>query len=484
MLSLRYQYLEYFNLFYLNLNYSIFLGLFLVIFITNFFTFSYFYNKYSSSADLLNFYTFFLFFFLICYTLKFLYLMNVDFWGVENFNSLTYFSDVLVLLVLTTAFISWFYLSERFLGNLLAFALYFFFFLLCTLGMVSTDNLLSVFLYFELIFVPSIFFVYQFSYSKKAIKTIVFLLTWTLIGSLLILFTISYLYFFYHSLNLRNIIFLDFSFLELSLLSSFILLGFGVKIPLWPLHYWLTKVHVEAPTGFSIFLSGFLVKTAFYCLVYFYLVFSVVHFKWFFVIVVLWGIVDASVRMWSSFDIKKLIAFATIQEMNLIVLFFFFIGALNSSVLNLFLLVHGILSAFFFFLVDQVQKRTSTRNAIQISGLFIYIPLITILVWFSLLIFRGFPTFIKFIIEWELSCVVLKNYHTLGFFLFFVISVFSVSGFARTWFSILYGQPHLYLMTNDILKKDYTLGVFLIMSLSFLNFFFFFIGYCFISLFF
>ena len=79
MLSLRYQYLEYFNLFYLNLNYSIFLGLFLVIFITNFFTFSYFYNKYSSSADLLNFYTFFLFFFLICYTLKFLYLMNVDF---------------------------------------------------------------------------------------------------------------------------------------------------------------------------------------------------------------------------------------------------------------------------------------------------------------------------------------------------------------------------------------------------------------------
>lgn len=41
-----------------------------------------------------------------------------------------------------------------------------------------------------------------------------------------------------------------------------ILIGLGVKIPIWPFHFWLTKTHVEAPTYFSIYLSGFLVKTA------------------------------------------------------------------------------------------------------------------------------------------------------------------------------------------------------------------------------
>jgi len=49
---------------------------------------------------------------------------------------------------------------------------------------------------------------------------------------------------------------------ELFLISILFFIGFGVKIPIWPFHYWLTRVHVEASTGFSIFLSGFLVKAA------------------------------------------------------------------------------------------------------------------------------------------------------------------------------------------------------------------------------
>ena len=49
---------------------------------------------------------------------------------------------------------------------------------------------------------------------------------------------------------------------EATLVFSLLFVGFGFKIPIWPFHYWLTKVHVEAPSGFSIYLSGFLVKTA------------------------------------------------------------------------------------------------------------------------------------------------------------------------------------------------------------------------------
>ncbi|MBK9241682.1 MAG: hypothetical protein IPL75_15855 [Acidobacteria bacterium] len=54
--------------------------------------------------------------------------------------------------------------------------------------------------------------------------------------------------------------------------------------------------------------------------------------------------------------------------MNLIFLFFILLGNNNYIILNMFLLVHGILSGFLFFLIDQVQKQFSTRNLTSISG--------------------------------------------------------------------------------------------------------------------
>lgn len=103
--------------------------------------------------------------------------------------------------------------------------------------------------------------------------------------------------------------------------------------------------------------------------------------------------------MWTCTDIKKLIAFATIQEMNLIVLFLFISGVNNYSILSIFLLVHGVLSSLFFFLVDQVQKTFGTRNILSISGSIYYLPTLSALVWGALLVFRGFPFFVKFFIE-------------------------------------------------------------------------------------
>jgi len=56
-------------------------------------------------------------------------------------------------------------------------------------------------------------------------------------------------------------------------------------------------VHVDAPTGFSMFLSGYLVKTAFYCLVYFYFLFVTPVLKLIALTFVICGLLDASLRM-------------------------------------------------------------------------------------------------------------------------------------------------------------------------------------------
>lgn len=86
------------------------------------------------------------------------------------------FSDTLVLLAIVVTFVSWYYLSERFLFRSSFFIIYFFVFVFCTVNMVYTTNLLVMFIFFELIFLPSLFFVYRFGYSKRVEKTINFLL--------------------------------------------------------------------------------------------------------------------------------------------------------------------------------------------------------------------------------------------------------------------------------------------------------------------
>ena len=328
------------------------------------------------------------------------------------------FSDTLVLLSLLISLICWVILGERFLVLSFLNISYFLVFIIFTINMVYTKNLFSMFLFFEFIFLPSLYFVYTSGYAKRVDKSIKFLLLWTFFGSLIVFLSLTYLYSIDLTLQVDLLLDTIFTEEEVWILSLSFFIGFGVKLPIWPFHYWLTKVHVEAPAGFSIFLSGFLVKTALYCLYFFYNLFCITLVKYFMIGIIGWGILDSSCRMWAVIDIKRLIAFATIQEMNLIYLCLLLANNTSYLLINLFILVHGVLSALFFFLIDQIQKRLHTRNIFSIGGLGVRLTLLPILLWLALLIFRGFPLFIKFFIEWEILVLLLENFLFMGVFFF------------------------------------------------------------------
>jgi NADH:ubiquinone oxidoreductase subunit 4 (subunit M) len=84
--------------------------------------------------------------------------------------------------------------------------------------------------------------------------------------------------------------------------------------------------------------------------------------------------------MWSLLDIKRLIALATVQEMNMIMIFLFLLSNTNYTILNSFLLIHGLLSVFLFFLVDVVYKQAQTRNLTVLGGLGLSSPHLLIFV--------------------------------------------------------------------------------------------------------
>ena len=380
-------------------------------------------------------------------------------------------SDVVALLCLSSGLVCLYLLGEKNLVKHLANLSFFSIFFVATLLMVYTTNLLVMFISFELLFLPTLYFIYSHGYVERVDKTLRILLYWTLCGAFAVLCSLAYLYFKYKTLNIYALSYLRYSNYESTLLFVTIFLGFGVKVPVAPFHYWLTKIHVEAPAGFSIFLSGFLVKAALYCFYSFNLILTKPYLTMVIIVIAFYGIVESSIKMWNQTDFKKLIAYATIQEMNLIL--YLMAGSQNiiDYGLILFILIHGWLSTLMFFLVDIIQKKTKTRNIVELSGVGSLSNTIKLIIWFIILLFSGFPLTVKFMIEWQvLGSLIICSPHT-QLFIFLVVALFGVMGFAKQFIIILYGAPRRNSTFNTLLsKRDKYLFYFIIFILVYLNF--------------
>lgn len=359
-----------------------------------------------------------------------------------NFIFSTSFGDSILLLSILVGIICLDILGPKnffFLINNVSIFLLFQFFVF---WMVSTDDLLYMFLSFECIFLPTIYFAYKLGYSKKIDKSAKVLFIWTLSGSFLVLCSISYLYYTYNTTNWLFLSKVNFSKNELIFLFLCIFLGFSVKLPLVPFHYWLLKVHVESPTAFSIFLSGFLVKSAFYCLFMFCSIIQIAEWKIYISICALYSLVIASVGLARQLDIKKLVAWATIQEMSFMTLFLLFKSFFLNNTCILFLILHGLMSSYMFFLVDILQKRFKSRNALFIQGTHLRLPKLTKYIWFLILLFSGFPLTVKFIIEWNLISLSIN----INFLVLIIVCIFvnflGAIFFCKIMFNILYGTAH------------------------------------------
>ena len=384
-------------------------------------------------------------------------------------------SDAIILLAFSSGLVCLYLLGEKnlssYMSNLSIFAI----FLVAIVAMVYTTNLLVMFIGFECLFLPTLYFVYSHGYVQRADKTLKILLYWTLLGAFLVLTSLAYIFYKYKSLHYFYLTGVKFSPREALVLYTCIFLGFGIKVPVFPFHYWLTKIHVEAPAGFSIFLSGFLVKAALFCFYYFNLIFETKISNQAVITVALFGAVEASVKMWTQTDFKKLIAFATIQEMNLILYLLVSYQNILDYSLILFILIHGWLSTLMFFLVDIIQKKTNSRNIVEISGLAYKFPEIKFIIWFILIFFSGFPLTVKFVIEWAILGNLVLQHKIMIMFVFFFLVVLGVAGFAKQMIIILYGVARYNLTVNHTLSKRdkhlFYLIICILIILNFINFF-------------
>jgi len=299
---------------------------------------------------------------------------------------------------------------------------YLFLFLLLETGMLGVFVALDFFLFYifwEVTLVPMYFLIAIWGGPRKEYAAIKFFL-YTLIGSLAMLLAILILYF---NAEPRT-----FGVLELirqqplsgkpalaALAFWGFFLSFAIKVPMWPFHTWLPDAHVEAPTAGSVILAGVLLKMGTYGFVRFSLTLLPEAFKQYaFIIAVLalLGIVYGALVALAQTDLKKLVAYSSVNHMGYVMLGIAAAAAafgdpskaqaaataLNGAVFEM--VAHGIITGALFLIVGVIYDyRAHTRGVNEFGGLGVRLPVYTGISTLAMLASLGLPGLMGFVAE-------------------------------------------------------------------------------------
>ncbi|WP_345822979.1 NADH-quinone oxidoreductase subunit M (plasmid) [Methylobacterium fujisawaense] len=294
----------------------------------------------------------------------------------------------------------------------------FLFLLLATglIGLFAAQDLLLFYLFFEVGLVPMYFIIGIWGGERRRYAALKFFL-YTRAGSLAMLLSFLALYLAMepHSFSLPAIVQarpLDRTPLAGGLVFLALLLGFGVKLPVVPLHNWLPDAHVEAPTEGSVVLAGLQLKMGGYGMLAVLLPAlpeTVARFGWVLVALALVSLLYGALAALAQSDMKRLVAYTSVNHMGFVTLGVAVAAlsgdegvrrlALNGAAVQM--VSHGFLTGGMFLLVGMLQHRAGTRDLDRFGGLIGSMPVFSGL--FGLLAFGslGLPGLSGFIAEFQ-----------------------------------------------------------------------------------
>lgn len=288
----------------------------------------------------------------------------------------------------------------------------------------SILDLFLFYVFFEAILIPMFLLIGFLGSRARKIRASYLLFFYTLLGSILMLIAIIYIYCVTGTLNMEYLNCYEFTHDEQKWLWLAFFLSFASKIPMFPFHIWLPEAHVEAPTVGSVLLAGILLKLG----VYGFLRFSLLlfpHASFYFspliYILSIVGIIYTSMTAIRQTDIKRIIAYSSIAHMNLVTLgiFSFTVMGIEGSVLQS--LSHGFVSGGMFLLVGILYDRYHSRLLYYYGGLVHTMPMYSSLLLFFTLANIALPGTSSFVGEFLLFCGIYQS----SIFICFV-SAFSV----------------------------------------------------------
>ncbi len=165
----------------------------------------------------------------------------------------------------------------------------------------------------------------------------------------------------------------DFDPALLNVAFVFLLLGYGTKVGLAPLHAWLPDAHAEGPTPISAVLSGLLLNVALYALLRFKMLLAANPAALapgpLMVALGLLSLIFAALMLYRRYDIKRLFAYSSIEHMGIIVFAFGMAGPLGNFAGLLQMTMHSLTKSAIFFTVGHITQAKGTQTMADMGGL-------------------------------------------------------------------------------------------------------------------
>ena len=318
------------------------------------------------------------------------------------------------------------------------------------IGVFTALDGLLFYVFFEATLIPMYLIIGIWGGPKKIYAAFKFFL-YTLLGSLLMLVALIYLYnksggsfdiLTWHTLPLGGTI-------QTLLFFSFFA-AFAVKVPMWPFHTWLPDVHVEAPTAGSAVLAAIMLKLGAYGFLRFSLpiVPDASHeWAWLMIALSLTAVIYVGLVALVQQDMKKLVAYSSVAHMGFVTLGFFIFNDLGMAGGIVQMVAHGFVSGAMFLCIGVLYDRVHSREISSYGGVVNTMPKFAAFALLFSMANAGLPATAGFVGEWMVILGAVKFNFWIG------LAAASALIFGASYTLWMYKRVYLGSVANDDVKN-------------------------------